>query len=165
MVTGGKTGGADNLCAMLGGDSSGHQCLQRRRDPIVTRILACRDLSTGLWILIADCGQRDARATRLWSRAAGILPRVHAELTLGLGLAVNHKLVARLMRQAGIQGLYRVLTLVWALAFLATAVLGYIAVIAPSTSDWTNWILPIVLIAGVFKFTRWHSEGDRASAK
>jgi hypothetical protein len=52
----------------------------------------------------------------------------------------------------------RVLTLVWVLAFLATAVLGYIAVIAPSTSDWTNWILPIVLIVlivGAFKFTRW----------
>jgi putative transposase len=34
-------------------------------------------------------------------------PRVHAELTLGLGVTVNHKRVARLMRQAGIQGLYR----------------------------------------------------------
>ena len=34
-------------------------------------------------------------------------PRVHAELTLGLGLVVNHKRVARLMREAGIQGLYR----------------------------------------------------------
>lgn len=34
-------------------------------------------------------------------------PRVHAELTLGLGLAVNHKRVARLMRDAGVQGLYR----------------------------------------------------------
>jgi len=34
-------------------------------------------------------------------------PRVHAELTLGLGLPVNVKRVARLMRQAGIQGLYR----------------------------------------------------------
>jgi putative transposase len=34
-------------------------------------------------------------------------PRVHAELTLGLGMAVNHKRVARLMREAGIQGLYR----------------------------------------------------------
>lgn len=32
---------------------------------------------------------------------------MHAELTLGLGLAVNRKRVARLMRQAGIQGLYR----------------------------------------------------------
>jgi putative transposase len=34
-------------------------------------------------------------------------PRVHAELTLGLGLVVNHKRVARMMREAGIQGLYR----------------------------------------------------------
>jgi putative transposase len=34
-------------------------------------------------------------------------PRVHAELTLGLGMAVNRKRVARLMRAAGIQGLYR----------------------------------------------------------
>ena len=34
-------------------------------------------------------------------------PRVHAELVLGLGLAVNRKRVERLMRRAGIQGLYR----------------------------------------------------------
>lgn len=34
-------------------------------------------------------------------------PRVHAELTLGLGLPVNRKRVERLMREAGIQGLYR----------------------------------------------------------
>ena len=34
-------------------------------------------------------------------------PRVHAELRIGLGLPVNLKRVARLMRQAGVQGLYR----------------------------------------------------------
>ncbi|MGH3505120.1 MAG: IS3 family transposase [Nocardioidaceae bacterium] len=42
----------------------------------------------------------DSRGTYGW-------PRVHAELTLGLGLTVNRKRVARLMRAAGIQGLYR----------------------------------------------------------
>lgn len=42
----------------------------------------------------------DSRKTYGW-------PRVHAELVLGLGMPVNHKRVARLMRQAGIQGLYR----------------------------------------------------------
>jgi uncharacterized membrane protein len=52
----------------------------------------------------------------------------------------------------------RVLTLVWALAFLGTAVLGYIAVVVPATSDWTNWVLPIVLIVGAFKFTGWYPE-------
>jgi transposase-like protein len=34
-------------------------------------------------------------------------PRMHAELTVGLGLPVNLKRVARLMRHAGIQGPYR----------------------------------------------------------
>lgn len=34
-------------------------------------------------------------------------PRVHAELVLGLSVQVNHKRVARLMREAGVQGLYR----------------------------------------------------------
>lgn len=34
-------------------------------------------------------------------------PRVHAELTLGMGLAVNRKRVERLMRNAGIQGAFR----------------------------------------------------------
>lgn len=34
-------------------------------------------------------------------------PRVHAELALGMGIEVNHKRVRRLMREAGIQGLYR----------------------------------------------------------
>ena len=44
--------------------------------------------------------QADSRKSYGW-------PRVHAELTLGLGLTVNRKRVARIMRQAGIQGLYR----------------------------------------------------------
>ncbi|MFC4950502.1 IS3 family transposase [Pseudonocardia sp. GCM10023141] len=43
---------------------------------------------------------RESRGTYGW-------PRVHAELTLGLGIVVNRKRVARLMREAGIQGLYR----------------------------------------------------------
>jgi uncharacterized membrane protein len=57
----------------------------------------------------------------------------------------------------------RVLTLVWGLTFLATAVLGCVAVLAPGTSDWTNWILPIALIVGAFKFTARYP--DRASAR
>jgi putative transposase len=41
------------------------------------------------------------------SRGSYGWPRVHAELVLGLGEAVNRKRVARLMRQAGVQGIYR----------------------------------------------------------
>jgi small-conductance mechanosensitive channel len=57
----------------------------------------------------------------------------------------------------------RTLTLVWALAFLATAVLGYIAVWLPATSDWTNWVVPIVLMTAAVKFTRWYPEHARAA--
>ncbi len=41
------------------------------------------------------------------SRGSYGSPRVHAELRLGLGIEVNRKRVARLMRQDGIQGIYR----------------------------------------------------------
>lgn len=41
------------------------------------------------------------------SRLSYGAPRVHAELTLGLGERVNHKRVERLMREAGIQGIHR----------------------------------------------------------
>jgi putative transposase len=41
------------------------------------------------------------------SRGSYGSPRVHAELTLGLGERVNRKRVERLMRQDGLQGVYR----------------------------------------------------------
>jgi putative transposase len=47
------------------------------------------------------------RAIHAESRDSYGWPRVHAELTLGLGVAVNRSRVARLMRQAGLHGLYR----------------------------------------------------------
>lgn len=41
------------------------------------------------------------------SRCSYGAPRVHAELPLGVGLAIGRKRVARLMRAAGIQGISR----------------------------------------------------------
>ncbi|HEU5031504.1 MAG TPA: IS3 family transposase [Spirillospora sp.] len=48
------------------------------------------------------------RTVHVESRFSYGAPRVHAELTLGLGERVNRKRIERLMREAGIQGNRRV---------------------------------------------------------
>jgi TRAP-type C4-dicarboxylate transport system permease small subunit len=52
----------------------------------------------------------------------------------------------------------QVITLVWGGVFVGTAILGAIAASSPSSSDWTNWILPIALIVIGFKFTQRYPE-------
>jgi hypothetical protein len=56
----------------------------------------------------------------------------------------------------------RILTLMWGLVFAALAVCGFIAVKAPPTGDWTNWVIPIVLIVAAVKFTRAYPDRVRA---
>jgi len=45
------------------------------------------------------------------------------------------------------------ITLVWGLVFLASALLGIVAVESPSTQDGTQWVIPIVLLVLGVKFT------------
>ena len=59
----------------------------------------------------------------------------------------------------------QVITLVWGGVFVGTAILGAIAASSPSSSDWTNWILPIALIVGGFKFTERYPEVVRRRAR
>ena len=61
---------------------------------------SARALENDLLLKYIEKIHAESRGTYGW-------PRVHAELTLGLGQVINHKRVARLMREAGIQGLYR----------------------------------------------------------
>jgi hypothetical protein len=48
------------------------------------------------------------------------------------------------------------------LVFAALAVSGFIAAKVPSTSAWTNWVIPIVLIAAAVEFTRAYPDRVRA---
>ncbi|MEO3759224.1 hypothetical protein ABGB19_13180 [Mycobacterium sp. B14F4] len=56
----------------------------------------------------------------------------------------------------------QVLTLMWALVFALIAVLGYVAVAAPSTVHWTKAVIPVVVIVGAAGMT--HIYPDRARA-
>ncbi|MEE4496294.1 hypothetical protein [Streptomyces sp. BE230] len=55
----------------------------------------------------------------------------------------------------------RVLTLVWGGVFVATALLGLLAVHTSSGSDWYNWIIPVVLLVLAVRFTERYPEQVR----
>jgi hypothetical protein len=59
----------------------------------------------------------------------------------------------------------RVLTLVWGLVFAAIAVVAFISIKVPSTGDWTEWVIPAVLLVAAFKFTDYYPERVRAQAQ
>ncbi len=56
----------------------------------------------------------------------------------------------------------RVLTLLWGVTFVATGVFAYIAVEVSDGKAWFNWILPIVALVAMVKFTEWYPEHAKA---
>ncbi|HET7666310.1 MAG TPA: hypothetical protein VFK56_09620 [Mycobacterium sp.] len=59
----------------------------------------------------------------------------------------------------------RVLTLMWALVFALIAVLGYMAVEAPYTVDWTKAVIPVVVIVGAMGMTQIYPAHARENAR
>lgn len=83
------------LCRTLGVSTSGfYEWRDRQQDP-ARRVRVDRELTATIIEI-----HRQSRGTYG-------APRVHAELRLGAGISVGRKRVARLMRQAGIEGVYR----------------------------------------------------------
>jgi hypothetical protein len=52
----------------------------------------------------------------------------------------------------------RNLTALWGVTFVAIAVLSYVAVEVEDGKDWFNWILPLVLLVAMVKFTEWYPD-------
>jgi tryptophan-rich sensory protein len=59
----------------------------------------------------------------------------------------------------------RVLTLMWALVFALIAVLGFVAAQVPETKDWTNWVIPVVVIVGAIGMTQTYPTRARERAR
>jgi uncharacterized membrane protein len=59
----------------------------------------------------------------------------------------------------------RVLTLMWALVFALIAMLGFFATQVPQTKDWTNWVIPIVVLVGAVGMTQTYPAKVRERAK
>ncbi len=67
--------------------------------------------------------------------------------------------------QAAFRRTNQVLTLMWALVFALTAVLGYVAVASPSTVHWTKAVIPVVVIVGAFGMTQVYPQRARDKAR
>lgn len=59
----------------------------------------------------------------------------------------------------------RVLTLMWGLVFALIAILGYVAVKAPFSVDWTKAVIPLVVIVGALGMTQIYPARARAHAR
>ncbi|WP_406337077.1 hypothetical protein [Streptomyces sp. NBC_00649] len=59
----------------------------------------------------------------------------------------------------------RVLTLVWGGVFVATAVLGLVALHTTSGADWLNWVIPVVLLVLAARFTERYPDQVRERVK
>lgn len=59
----------------------------------------------------------------------------------------------------------RVLTLMWALVFALISVLGYFAAQVPETRDWTNYVVPVVVIVGAIGMTQAYPTRARERAR
>ena len=53
----------------------------------------------------------------------------------------------------------------WALVFALNAVLGYVAVVSPSTVHWTKAVIPVVVIVGAFGMTQIYPQRARDTAR
>ena len=53
----------------------------------------------------------------------------------------------------------------WALVFALIAVLGYVAVEAPFTVDWTKAVIPVVVIVGAIGMTQIYPARARENAR
>ncbi|MEV6049312.1 hypothetical protein [Streptomyces xanthochromogenes] len=58
----------------------------------------------------------------------------------------------------------RIITAVWTVVFVATAVLGLVALHTVGMGDWFNWVIPVILLVLAIKFTKWYPAHVRAQA-
>jgi hypothetical protein len=132
---------------------------------IVTVVFFVGVTAAGVIVGAADRDWMDTYSTTLSSgvlavMAFGSLPFVPFTEQYARSSRPLHDWEKPLFRQTN-----RVLTLMWALVFGLIAVLGYVAAAIPATRDWTNWVIPIVVIVGAVGMTQTYPERVRSKAR
>ncbi|WP_006245248.1 hypothetical protein [Mycolicibacterium tusciae] len=108
-----------------------------------------------LGISADDTVRRRPRGDGPW--LAGVRS-VHSAVRATLGAAAR-------VGKAAFRRTNQVLALMWALVFALIAVLGYVAVAAPSTVHWTKAVIPVVVIVGAIGMTQIYPDQAREQTK
>lgn len=151
------------LAALILGISAGFS--GPRLLDVVTIVFFAAITIAGMVVGAEDRDWMDAHATTL---SAGVLA-VMASVSLAFVPFTQQYAPESAPRhdweKAAFRRTNQVLTLMWALVFALIAVLGYVAVTAPSTVHWTKAVIPVVVIVGAAGMTRIYPERKRASAR
>ena len=132
---------------------------------IVTMVFFVAVTAAGVIVGAADRDWMDTYATTLSSGVLASMALVSLAFT---PFTEQYARVSRSLEdweKPAFRQTNRVLTLMWALVFALIAVLGYYATQVPETEDWTNWVIPIVVIVGAVGMTMAYPTRVREKAR
>ena len=132
---------------------------------IVTIVFFVVVTAAGLIVGAEDRDWMDTYATTLSSGALAIMALVSLVFT---PFTKQYARVPRPMQdweKLAFRRTNKALTLMWALVFALISVLGYVATQVPGTTDWTNWVIPVVVIVGAVGMTQAYPARARARAR
>jgi putative Mn2+ efflux pump MntP len=132
---------------------------------IVTIVFFFAITGAGVIVGAADRDWMDTYATTLSSGVLAIMALGSLAFTPFTEQYANPDRQLQDWEKAAFRQTNRVLTLMWALVFALIAVLGYYATQVPESKDWTNWVIPIVVIVGEVGMTQAYPTRARERAR
>jgi hypothetical protein len=132
---------------------------------IVTIVFFVAVTGAGMVVGAEDRDWMDTYATTLSSGVLAIMALGSLAFT---PFTEQYASVSRPMedwKKAAFRRTNKALTLMWALVFALISVLGYLATEVPESADWTNWVIPIVVIVGAAGMTQAYPARVRERAR
>lgn len=132
---------------------------------VVTIVFFVAVTAAGMILGAADRDRMDTYATTLSSGVLAVMALVSLAFT---PFTEQYAQVSRPLEdweKPAFRQTNRVLTLMWALVFALIAILGFVAAQVPGTRDWTNWVIPVVVIVGAYGMTQTYPARVRQRAR
>jgi hypothetical protein len=132
---------------------------------VVTIVFFIAVTIVGMVLGAHDRDWMDAYATTLSSGVLAVMALVSLAFVPFTAQYAPESAPQQDWEQAAFRRTNRVLTLMWALVFALIAVLGYVAVKAPASIDWTKAVIPVVVIVGAMGMTQIYPTRAREGAR